>query len=888
MQLRDYQRKLIDDTYRFWQASPGQFPCLVLSTGGGKTVVFSFMTKEVIEANPNTMVLILAHRKELIEQTEKKLLTVWPEAPVGCYAAGLGRREMRPITVASRDTFTKVAHLVKQRKLLVIIDEAQNIAPGENTRYRKILTTLQANNPGMMVVGVTATPFRGNGYIYGDDKELLFQAKVQGISMKEMISRGYLSRVTAISVDKSAEIDTSGITSSQGDFNQKQLAARSMEDETVKATVEDWHKKAYQAGRKHTLFFCVSVAHAEAVSLELLYKGIQAPVITGDTPREVRDRTNAEFLAGQHVALVSVGIYTEGTDFPLIDCVAVLRATKMLALWLQIVGRGMRPSPETGKTDCIAEGQRVLTDQGLVPIERVTLSMKVWDGVSFVTHRGAICKGEQEVITYAGLTATPDHKVWTKKGWQSFGLCADKQIAICVTGNGQYPLRETQGHRRNRLSNWIKEASKSPGRVYRVSRYWFKRLYKPSSQHCGLSQLRPLDEGSKRKNTPRSYRTRLDHQKSSISATSMQQSKGSQLRKLWRSWNSVQISFLTTLRNIFAFQTWLMRCEPSPTDGPDRQRWSLSSWEHSAFDSERECLQYERKDQRRGAYAPIQNGTSRSKVRGLHPDTIGSEVYFRGDCSEISPIFCKTKRRVWDILNAGPLHRFTVEGLLVSNCLILDYGGCVDRFGPIDIARPAKRGKKKAVEIINCPGCTAKISSLKTKCPHCDKRLKAKPHTVCSNCGEENPPSVGRCLACDTLFIRHDKESSHGTMLSTERVLHELYVHNVSCISMQSKSTGQKYLKIVYRGKDMFAEQFHKSMFIGYPGRAGDRAAREWAAMTLPDVPVASDPHAACRIFAAMPTFKPVHKIKIDKSGKYPEIVSVEYENVQTNNSIAS
>ena len=149
------------------------------------------------------------------------------------------------------------------------------------------------------------------------------------------------------------------------------------------------------------------------------------------------------FRRGELKYLANVNVLTTGFDAPHIDCVALVRPTMSPGLYYQMVGRGFRLHP--GKQNCIAEGQRVLTDRGLVPIERVTAAMRVWDGHAFVQHGGVMCQGEQEVICYAGLVATSDHKVWTKEGWKAFGECAVEQTAICVTGVGGQIVRWTDG-----------------------------------------------------------------------------------------------------------------------------------------------------------------------------------------------------------------------------------------------------------------------------------------------------------------------------------------------------------------------------------------------------------------------------------------------------------
>src|SRR5262249_30803953 len=119
--------------------------------------------------------------------------------------------------------------------------------------------------------------------------------------------------------------------------------------------------------------------------------------------------------------------------------------------------------------------QLVLTDHGLVPIERVATDMRVWDGYEFVRHAGAVCRGIQEVISYAGLTATPDHKVWTEKGWKAFGQCALACTPIAVTASDRQAIWQTDRRfRRGYPQTW---QSTLAGRMFWLQATLTQRIY---------------------------------------------------------------------------------------------------------------------------------------------------------------------------------------------------------------------------------------------------------------------------------------------------------------------------------------------------------------------------------------------------------------------------
>jgi DNA repair protein RadD len=350
MQPRPYQSACIDAVFGWWAAGrQGEWPCVVLPTAAGKTVIFSMLLKRLFEQFPNVTALILAHRKELIEQAEAKLKSVWPGAPVGVYAASLGRREASArILVAARDTVANKLDHIGQRTF-VIIDEAHNINQKEEGRYRKILADLKERYPHLVVIGFTATPFRlGQGRIYGKGK--LFADVCFKIGMQDLISQGFLAPLTSQAVG-AGEIDTTGVRTVGGDFDERELAEIATADALVDAALADWKAKAFDTGREATVFFCVSRLHAQIVSEKLARMDIDCPFVTGETPDAERTALLAGFARGDFPAIANVGILTEGWDCPRCDCIALLRPTQSAALYVQMVGRGLRLSEN--KADCL-------------------------------------------------------------------------------------------------------------------------------------------------------------------------------------------------------------------------------------------------------------------------------------------------------------------------------------------------------------------------------------------------------------------------------------------------------------------------------------------------------------------------------------------------------
>lgn len=350
MQLRDYQREAIDATYKFWLERDGN-PVIVLPTGTGKTVLFAALIKELDEEMRGLRVLLLAHRAELLMQAENKLQTIYEDADIGVYCAGIGRKEIEQnITIASRDSIiNKLDDLGKID--LVIIDEAHRINNKDEGRYRQIIEHLRKENGNIGVLGVTATDYRaqksdGNPYIHGASR--IFSGVSFSRPIKWFIDNGYLCKMSTPRT--TVEIDTSNITTVAGDFNQKQLASAA--EAEVDRCCKDLAQHVKMTDRKSTVVFCASVLHAEMVA-DIMGKDyyLLCAVIHGKMDRDTRAGILERFESGHIGMIANVGVLTEGWDAPRVDCIALMRPTKSLGLFMQMIGRGTRTFE--GKEYCL-------------------------------------------------------------------------------------------------------------------------------------------------------------------------------------------------------------------------------------------------------------------------------------------------------------------------------------------------------------------------------------------------------------------------------------------------------------------------------------------------------------------------------------------------------
>lgn len=321
----------------------------MLPTGSGKSLVMALLIHQWIEVCPHMRVMVLAHRKELVEQNAQELADLDGSLSIGVFAASLRRREtLKPITFASIDSVAKRAEEFPPQDVL-LIDEAHRIPVKGEGKYRKFIDTMKARNPTMRVVGLTATPYRmGSGPICHQDhilNHVCYEA-----NLGDLIRNGYLSPLVTINGDHAA-LDLGGVKKIAGEYNLKDLALRVDRGDVVAQAVKDIVSKVRIGQRKSIIVFCIDISHCQHVSQEMRKYGIDAPYIIGSTPIKERTRLVEEFKAGRIQWLLSVDCFFEGFNARRVDCIAMLRPTQSKGLWVQAVGRGLRLFP--GKSNCM-------------------------------------------------------------------------------------------------------------------------------------------------------------------------------------------------------------------------------------------------------------------------------------------------------------------------------------------------------------------------------------------------------------------------------------------------------------------------------------------------------------------------------------------------------
>lgn len=341
MKLRPYQRKAIDMTYDWLRANDGH-PCLVLPTGAGKSVVIAELCREAVQNYPETRILMLTHVKELISQNYEKMRSLWANAPIGIYSAGLNRKELsEPITFAGIQSIRTKADQVGHVDL-VIIDECHLVGHKDEGGYREFLKALEVINPAVRIIGLTASPYRlGHGLI--TEKPAIFDDLIEPVSIEELQALGYLSNLK--SKVTGSKLDVSGVHKRGGEYIESELQEACDTDVKNRSVVDEVILRA--ENRKAWLFFCAGVDHAVHIKETLIEKGIVAEVVTGKTPSGERSRILADFKYGKIRALTNANILTTGFDYQDIDLIAMLRPTMSPGLYLQMAGRGFRVKSHT-------------------------------------------------------------------------------------------------------------------------------------------------------------------------------------------------------------------------------------------------------------------------------------------------------------------------------------------------------------------------------------------------------------------------------------------------------------------------------------------------------------------------------------------------------------
>lgn len=329
---RDYQRDAIA-AVRDARDRGVRRPAIVLPTGSGKTVVFGHFAAE--ETAHGVRSLIIAHRDELIRQAVAKVRAIAPHLRVGVVKA-TENQVQADVIVASEQTLRNARRRDQIRDVgLIVVDECHHAT---SPSYRAILDHFGSfGDDGPLTLGVTATMMRGDGAALGE----IWQDVVYRRGIGEMIRDGYLCGVRGVRVQVVA-LDLDHVKRSGGDFADGDLG-RALEAALAPEAVA----KAYaeHCANLQGILFAPTIRTAELFAEALNAAGFITGVVTGSTPKQERTRVLDDFKAGKIQVLSNCAVLTEGTDLPMATVCVVARPTQSAGLYVQMVGRVLRPWP---------------------------------------------------------------------------------------------------------------------------------------------------------------------------------------------------------------------------------------------------------------------------------------------------------------------------------------------------------------------------------------------------------------------------------------------------------------------------------------------------------------------------------------------------------------
>lgn len=367
MLLRPYQQAAIDAVYEHLRTRDDN-PCAVIPTAGGKTPIMATICRDAV-VQWNGRVLILAHVKELLEQTADKLRAVCPEVDFGIYSAGLKRRDTNnPIIIAGiQSVYRRACEL--DAFDLVMVDEAHLIPLDGDGMYRQFLADAKVVNPNLRVIGFTATPFRlKNGSICTPDGFLNHICYEVGV--RELIRDGYLCPLVTKAGRSKADTDELHVRG--GEFIADEVESLMDQESLVQAACAEIAQ--YTTDRNACLIFASGVQHGMHI-VDTLHRhhNISCGFVSGDTPSAQRDETLQRFKSGQLKYLCNVNVLTTGFDAPHIDCVALVRPTMSPGLYYQMVGRGFRLHPSKENCLVLDFGNNVLRHG---PVDQIKITQR--------------------------------------------------------------------------------------------------------------------------------------------------------------------------------------------------------------------------------------------------------------------------------------------------------------------------------------------------------------------------------------------------------------------------------------------------------------------------------------------------------------------------------
>lgn len=369
--LRPYQQDVKDKIFTLWKSEKNVM--LQMPTGAGKTILFSSVINDIIKV-PDSKILIIAHRKELLEQISSHLSKYNIEH--GIISSNRKRCLEKRVQVASIQTLTHKNNEEITKSFVpnfIVIDEAHHTLAKTYDQLWKLY-------PLSWKLGVTATPCRINGAPFTNH----FSELISSLSVKELIEKGFLSDYTLYTENPDSDLSKAILSikkkSSTGDYRINDLLQNLNVERHVKKLVLSY--STYANGLKG-IVYCISIEHAHNICEAYKNIGVVAEYIDSKTPKTEREQIVQDFKEGKIQVLVNVDIFSEGFDCPDVEFIQMARPTWSLSKYMQQVGRGLRTSPGKDKTV-------ILDNAGMYARFGLPSDTRLWNatfaGVDFRDH----------------------------------------------------------------------------------------------------------------------------------------------------------------------------------------------------------------------------------------------------------------------------------------------------------------------------------------------------------------------------------------------------------------------------------------------------------------------------------------------------------------------
>ena len=382
--LRDYQRTAVVSMINDLNVSGNSILCL--PTAAGKSwIIAAFVKYTKLPA------LILCPSKELLEQDRDKLSQIVDKSEIGTYSASLNEKNIRQYTFATIGSIYKKPEFFSHFRY-VIVDECQNVRPDkDNSMYMKLFRRTKIKK----VFGVTATPFLNVSdmeFLGMKDGQRVFQTSsklqvmcrmddgfwkdiIYSVTPKEIESLGFTVPVKYLSCALLPD-DQLKLKRDNSDFDENYFAYKTRNQESIIIDNVNYCAQNYHS----VLVFCSNIIQANTLSSSI--EG--SAVVTSKTPSKERSKIISDFKLGKTKVVFNVSCLTVGFDHNSLDCLVVIRPTMSLGLWQQMVGRGVRISPETNKTRCdvidFAGNHKRLGDASDIRVEKRNSVFDVYSG----------------------------------------------------------------------------------------------------------------------------------------------------------------------------------------------------------------------------------------------------------------------------------------------------------------------------------------------------------------------------------------------------------------------------------------------------------------------------------------------------------------------------